>query len=201
MNDNFAHRAADWDSTAKIEMTEIFVAEMMLHVKLNKNWKALEIGAGTGLVGLQMLPYISEVVFEDISAAMLEVLKSKLKGYEQVETLHGEVFDYSKQDIDLVFSCMAFHHISKIEEVLKHLYEITTTSAMIVVGDIRCEDGSFHHFEPMPHRGFDTGVLSGQFRDAGFDVHVLQTYNVLTRERVKGKLTDYEQFILVAKKR
>jgi len=32
MNDNFAHRAADWDSTAKIEMTEIFVAEMMLHV-------------------------------------------------------------------------------------------------------------------------------------------------------------------------
>jgi ubiquinone/menaquinone biosynthesis C-methylase UbiE len=201
MNDNFAHRAADWDSPAKIEMTEIFVAEMMHHIKPNKNWKALEIGAGTGLVGLQILPYIGEIVFEDISAAMLEVLKSKLIGLEPVEMLHGEVFDYRRQDIDLIFSCMAFHHIPKIEETLKHLYKITTPGALIVVGDIRSEDGSFHRFEPIPHRGFDTGLLSEQFRDAGFEVLVLRTYNVLTRERVKGKLTGYEQFILVAKKR
>lgn len=201
MNDSFAHRAADWDSPAKIEMTEIFVAEMMHHIKPSKSWKALEIGTGTGLVGLQILPYIGEIVLEDTSAAMLGVLKSKLKGLESVEMLHGEVSDYRKQDIDLIFSCMAFHHIPKIEETLRHLYEITTPGALIVVGDIRSEDGSFHRFEPIPHRGFDTGLLSGQFRGAGFEVLVLRTYNVLTRERVKGKLTDYEQFILVAKKR
>jgi len=43
--------------------------------------------------------------------------------------------------------------------------------------------------------------LSSQFEQAGFDVVSSHTYNVLSRERVKGKISDYEQFMLIAKKR
>lgn len=200
MTDKFAHRAADWDQPSKIDMTDKFVAAMLKNVKPNEKWKALEVGAGTGLVGLQILPYVQSVVFEDTSEAMLSVLKQKLNGSENVEIVHGEITEYSKKDIDFVFSCMAFHHIPDIDRALKHLFDICTSNATVVVGDIVSEDGSFHHFEPIPHRGFDTGVLSEQFIKAGFVVKSVELYNVLKRERVPGVIGEYGQFMLVASK-
>ena len=201
MTDNFAHRAAEWDSSSKIEMTEKFSSALRKKIAIQKNWKALEVGAGTGLVGLQILPEINSIVFEDTSEAMLGVLKQKLKGNENVEILTGEVTDYKNFDIDFVFSCMAFHHIPDTEKTLQHLFEITKTGAVIAIGDIRTEDGSFHHFEPIPHKGFDTDELSEKFRKAGFDVLSADTYNVLERERVPGVMGKYEQFLLIALKK
>ena len=104
MTDNFAHRAAEWDSSEKTRMTEIFVAEMLRHVSPQKEWKALEIGAGTGLVGMQILSKVGSMVFEDTSEAMLGILKQKPTGGVPVKTVHGEIFEYKHQDIDFAFS-------------------------------------------------------------------------------------------------
>ncbi len=201
MNDNFAHRAAEWDSSGKTEMTKKFVTEMLLQISLQPQWKALEIGAGTGLVGLQLASQLQSVVYEDTSAAMLEVLNGKLPEINNAEILHGEIFDYKNQDIDLIFSFMAFHHIPDIEKTLAHLMTITNPDALVVISDLITEDGSFHRFEPIPHKGFDIHILSHHFKDAGFEVLSAHSYNTLTRERFPGIFTDYEQFILVAKKK
>ena len=200
MTDNFAHRASNWDEPAKIDMTSHFLMAMLEKVNLQKSWKALEIGAGTGLVGLQVLPKVDTVVFEDTSEAMLNVLMQKLEGDENAEILHGEIFDYKKQDIDLIFSSMAFHHIPDIDSALTHLYNITLPGAVIVVGDICTEDGSFHHFEPIPHKGFDTDTLSVQFINAGFSIQSIENYNILKRERIPGQVNEYQQFMLIAKR-
>ncbi|MDD3320886.1 MAG: class I SAM-dependent methyltransferase [Paludibacter sp.] len=198
--DNFAHKAAEWDTPSKKGMTDKFVKEMMLQITIHPQWKGLEIGAGTGLVGLQIAPYLKNIVFEDTSEAMLEVLKSKLGKDSPHEILHAEIFEYTKQDIDFVFSCMAFHHLPDIDKALKHINKIITKDAIIVVGDILTEDGSFHRFEPIHHKGFDLSKLMHQFIDAGFEILTAHSYNTLTRERTPGVFTDYEQFILVAKK-
>lgn len=200
MNDSFAHRALDWDQPSKIKMTQTFVQEVHKIVNVKKNWKALEIGAGTGLVGMQLLPSVRSVVFEDVSGAMLDVLKQKLTGNENVEIVQGELMDYKKQDIDFAFSCMAFHHVADIHQLLRHLYDICKTNATVVVADLVTEDGSFHSFEPIPHKGFDMEWISQKFSDAGFLVKHKAVYNTLTRERSPGILFDYEQFILVAVK-
>lgn len=200
MTDNFAHRASTWDEPAKIDMSSQFLRAMLSKITPQKSWKALEIGAGTGLVGLQVLPSVDTVVFEDTSEAMLDVLMQKLEGDENAEILHGEIFDYKKQDINLVFSTMAFHHIPDIDAALAHLYNITLPAALVVVGDIRTEDGSFHRFEPIPHKGFDTAVLSAQFVKAGFSVQSVETYNILKRERTPGVMSEYEQFLLIAER-
>lgn len=200
MEDKFALRAADWDNPMKIDMTTRFANELRLSISMKKEWKALEIGAGTGLVGLDILPSISKVVFEDTSAAMLDVLRSKLNGKHNAEILHGEVTDYKSNDIDFVFSCMAFHHIPDTDGTLRHLYQITRPGAVVAIGDIVTEDGSFHHFEPIPHKGFDTEKLAMQFENAGFKVKRSYIYNVLKRERIPGKIGEYEQFILIAER-
>lgn len=201
MKDNFAHRAADWDQPSKIAMSNRFVEELKRNLSLESHWKALEIGAGTGLVGLAILPDIDSVVFEDTSHAMLEVLQSKLKGDEQVEIVEGEIFEYHKKDIHLVFSLMAFHHLPEIEKALSHLAEITLPGAYVVIGDLMPEDGSFHRFDPIPHLGFDPETLNKRFENAGFVIERNYVYDTLMRERVPGVVTGYEQFMLVAKRR
>jgi len=173
---------------------------MLKHVSLQKSWRALEIGAGTGLVGMQVLSEIGSIVFEDTSEAMLAVLKQKSTNGALVETLHGEIFDYQQQDIDFAFSCMAFHHIPDIDTAIKHLFAVCNLGATVVVGDLLSEDGSFHRFEPIPHKGFDLNELSLKFVNAGFKVELAVPYHVLRRERTPGVFTDYTQFILVARK-
>ena len=130
---------------------------------------------------------------------MLEVLKQKLASESKVEILHGEVFDYKQQDIDFVFSAMAFHHLTDVEKTLEHLATISKSGAWVVVGDLVTEDGSFHNFEPIPYCGFDTDVLSKQFVKAGFEVKSVKIYNTITRV-TDEKTTSYEQFMLIAKR-
>jgi len=199
MIDTFATKAANWDSPDKVKMTQKFVAELLLQVQPMSSWKALEIGTGTGLVGLQIEPLVSELVLEDTSESMLAILKQKLSADSKVELLHGEVFEYKKQDLNFVFSCMAFHHITDIEKTLHHLASITKPGAVVAIGDLVTEDGSFHSFEPIPHSGFDTVLLSEQFRKAGFDVKLVKNYNVLTRT-VESVTINYEQFMLIAER-
>lgn len=201
MEDNFADRAREWDNPQKTKMTKIFVAEMLSYIQPQSTWKAMEIGAGTGLVGLQIAHLVNQIVFEDTSEAMLEVLKQKLDENICAELLNGEIFDYKQQDIDLMFSCMAFHHIPDIEKTLNHLTTIAKPGAIVVIGDLASEDGSFHNFEPIPHRGFDTEILAEQFRQAGFEVLNNHVYNMFERELADGKISNFEQFILVAKKK
>ena len=160
----------------------------------------LEIGAGTGLIGLQIEPFVSKVVFEDTSESMLNVLKQKLNDDIKAEILHGEVFEYKQRDIDLIFSSMAFHHITNIEKTLQHLAMITKTGAWVVVGDLETEDGSFHGFEPVPHLGFDTSILSEQFRQNGFDVKSVNIYNTISK-RIDSITMNYEKFILIAQRK
>lgn len=198
--DSFAHRAADWDQPSKIDMTTKFIDELNYNIELKPSWRAFELGAGTGLAGLQLLPSIGSLVAEDTSAAMLEVLKGKLKGDEPVTLVEGEIFEYTQQDINLLFSVMAFHHLPSIEKALSHIFSILKPGAYLVIGDLMPEDGSFHHFESIPHKGFEPAIINKQLEDAGFQVEKNYVYNTLTRERIPGKLSDYDQFILVARK-
>jgi ubiquinone/menaquinone biosynthesis C-methylase UbiE len=195
MNDTFATKAAEWDNPQKVAMTKKFVDELLKNISPQPEWKALEIGAGTGLIGLQILPLVAKVVFEDTSEAMLNVLRQKLTGTENVVILHGEVFDYQKQDIDLIFSSMAFHHIEDLQKTVQHLSAIVKPGGLVVIADLVTEDGSFHSFEPIPHRGFDTAALSEIFTQAGFGVENVYVYNTIS------KLIDYDQFILIAQRK
>ncbi|MFV0390758.1 MAG: class I SAM-dependent methyltransferase [Paludibacteraceae bacterium] len=201
MTDYFLSRAAEWDKPEKIKMADNFVNEVLQYVKPFSDWKGLEIGAGTGLVGLQILPLIDSLVCVDTSQAMLDVLCKKVRENDNVTLVLGDMELYTKQDIDFVFSNMTFHHIENIPGLLRHVAKVTKKGAVVAIGDIRTEDGSFHRFDPIPHKGFDTDKLSLQFEDAGFDVKLAKTYHVLRQEKIEGKLSEYEQFILIAGKR
>lgn len=198
--DNFAHRAADWDQPSKIKMATAFISELKKNIRIEPGWRALELGAGTGLAGLQLLPELGSLVAEDTSVAMLEVLQEKLKGNEPVTIVNGEIFEYTSCDIDLLFSVMAFHHLPELEKAIGHIATLVKPGGYVVIGDLMPEDGSFHHFEPIPHKGFDPEMLKMLVEKSGFTVEKHYVYDTLTRERIPGKMSNFDQFILIARK-
>jgi len=194
MSDNFKTKAAEWDSPMKVAMTQKFVSELLKNIKLNKSLKALEVGCGTGLVGLQIINQVKSMVMLDNSSAMLDKLREKLT-QQNVTIVNGTVEKYTTKDLDFVFSLMAFHHIDNIPSTLEHISSILKPGGDLIIGDLKEEDGSFHGEEKVAHNGFNIEDLAKQMENCDFDVVTVYTYNKLNRGD-----KDFEQFIIVAKK-
>lgn len=79
MEDTFAHKALTWDNPRKISMTNKFVKEIEKLCSFSSSLKILEIGTGTGLVGLQLVSKASEMLLIDTSPSMLQILEKNYK--------------------------------------------------------------------------------------------------------------------------
>jgi len=204
MTDYFKNKASDWDSPIKVEMSNRFVEEMVSNVKFNKSVKAMDLGCGTGLVGLSILNDIKSLIMVDNSKAMIDKLKEKLEIIEQnsrtthkekIKIINGSVDKYRAADLDVVFSLMAIHHIDNIDALFEHISKILKPGGILVIGDLCEEDGSFHGEESVPHNGFNIETLSKQIEACDMDIVTTYTYNT-----IKKNDHDYDQFIIIAKK-
>ncbi len=209
--DSFAGKAEEWDSPVKIEMAGKFVQEMHKNINFNSKLKVLDFGCGTGLAGLQIAPLVRSTVLMDTSAAMIEVLKSKLntdnektsllsgkisgRKHSGIKIINSEIFNYNQQDIDVVFSLMAMHHIENLNETLNHISSILKPGGILVIGDLKEEDGTFHPEEKVAHNGFNISQLSDMIEGSELEVRKAYVYNSINKN---GR--DYEQFILIAQK-
>ncbi len=201
--DYFNQKAGNWDSPMKSEMAKKFVAEMLKNINLDNEKKVLDYGCGTGLVGMEVAHLVKSLVFLDSSPAMVNVLEDKLgKAFEKqklssknIKVITGDINKYTTKDIDVVFSLMALHHVEDVQRVLEHIStNILKSSGLLVIGDLREENGSFHGDEKVPHNGFDIENLARQIEFSEMDVITTNTYNTIQKNG-----NEYEQFIIIAK--
>jgi 2-polyprenyl-3-methyl-5-hydroxy-6-metoxy-1,4-benzoquinol methylase/copper chaperone CopZ len=197
INDPFAVKAKEWDTPMKVKMAEKFVYEMHQNIKFSKELKVLDFGCGTGLVGLLIAPLVKNVVLMDTSTSMIEVLKSKLENVkaENVKVINSEIFAYTQKDIDIVFSLMAMHHIENLNETIDHITKVLKPGGILVIGDLKEEDGTFHPEESVAHNGFNISQLSDIIEGSDMEVTKANVYNTITKND-----KEYEQFILIAQK-
>lgn len=196
--DYFKNKAEEWDTPIKIERTEKFVTELLKNHTPSRSDKVLDYGCGTGLVGIEMSKITREIIYIDKSEAMLNVLRQKLDSNKNFGStiIHGDIFSYNQRDIDLITILMALHHVEDIEGTMRHISKnIIKPSGVIVIGDLREEDGSFHDADPVPHNGINTDKLSAILKNVGIKVIKNYTFNTITKQD-----NTYEQFIMVAQK-
>jgi len=202
--DYFKNKAGDWDSPMKVEMAKKFVAEMLKNVNLDNEKKVLDYGCGTGLVGMELAHLVKSVVFLDNSAAMVNVLENKLgKAFEKheyssenIKVIMGDINKYITKDIDVVFSLMALHHVEDVQAAFEHISaNILKPGGLLVIGDLKEENGSFHGEEKVPHNGFNIPNLAQQLEFSEMEIITTTTYNTIQKNG-----NEYEQFIIVAKK-
>jgi ubiquinone/menaquinone biosynthesis C-methylase UbiE len=169
----FDERAKEWDTPDRIERAAEVAAVIGAAVPLSGTERAIEVGAGTGLLGLRFAGRLQELVLTDPSTGMLEVAAEKVRR-EGLKNVRTQQFDLTADTMpvqfDLLVSLLMLHHVEDTAAALAAMRALVATGGRIAVADLDTEDGSFHtaEAEGIHHLGFDRGDLGRLAEAAGF---------------------------------
>jgi ubiquinone/menaquinone biosynthesis C-methylase UbiE len=197
--------AASWDEEPRrVDMARAIAQAILETVRPQGTERALEFGAGTGLVTALLAPSLGEVLAVDSSAGMLEVLERKRGelGLGNVRTQQG---DLSRETpggtFDLVFSSMTLHHIRDVQGLLARLAAILVPGGRLALADLDREDGSFHgDAQGVAHHGFERAAVERWMGAAGLEAVEIRTAHVVRKSGAHGEPRDYPVFLATARK-
>jgi ubiquinone/menaquinone biosynthesis C-methylase UbiE len=172
----FDERAREWDSPEHVATATAVSAAIRSAVPLAPTMRVLEIGAGTGLLGLALVADLGALVLSDPSAGMREVAEEKVRhlGLGNVEVVD---LDLTKPDLasrgeafDLVISQLMVHHVRDTDAMLSAVFGLLAPGGRIAMADLDAEDGTFHdpEAEGIHHQGFDRIAIGVLAKAAGF---------------------------------
>lgn len=201
----FDERAADWDSAERIARAEEAADAFVRAVPLLEATRAIELGAGTGLLGLAIRDRVGperlpELLLSDPSTGMLEVAAAKVRerGLAGVTTARFDLVADPPPPgapFDLALSVLMLHHVEDTAAALRAVRRLLVPGGRVALADLDTEDGTFHtaEAEGIHHLGFDRGRLRADARAAGFADVAITTAGTLERD---GRT--YPLFLLVA---
>ncbi len=107
---------------------------------------SLDIGCGTGFVGMHLLQYLpigSTLTCADISKEMLAVCKEKLTPCAQGKTLRflkmqTEVLDLPDNSVDLVTMNSVLHHMPAYKKLLTEIERVLKPEGIVCIGHEPC---------------------------------------------------------------
>ena len=169
----FDERAPEWDTPERIERARAVARLILEALEPAPDARVLEVGAGTGLLGLALAPHVGSVVLADASSGMLDVAEAKIAAaaIPGVRTLrHSLTVDpLPDERFDLVVSLMALHHVPDTAAALVEMAALLVPGGRIALVDLEAEDGSFHTDQAEEvHHGFERNSLRAQVEAAGF---------------------------------
>lgn len=198
---HFDNVAREWDNnTTHTERSQAISKALLEMIPLNNKMKALEYGAGTGLLSFLLHEHLSEVTMMDSSGEMVAVMREKV-AHTGVKNLKPLLFDleqesYSGPKFDLVFNQMVMHHVNDVDVFIKKFYSILNPEGYLAIADLYTEDGSFHGPDAEVHHGFEPMDMAKTLELTGFkNIHHKACF-VLSRENGKS----YPIFLLTAQK-
>jgi ubiquinone/menaquinone biosynthesis C-methylase UbiE len=198
---SFDERAKDWDTPEHIERSIAVAEAVRAVVPIRAGGRAIELGAGTGLLGLLFAGDVAELVLTDPSAGMLDVADEKIQraGFANVSTRRYALLadPLPGGGFDLVLSQLALHHVSDTAAALRTMFELLAPEGRLALADLDAEDGTFHdpEAEGIHHLGFARDDVARLAADAGFVDVAFSTATAIERD---GRT--YPLFLLVARR-
>jgi ubiquinone/menaquinone biosynthesis C-methylase UbiE len=198
----FDERASSWDTPRRIARAEEAARTIEAAIDIPPGCRAIEVGAGTGLLGLALRSHFASLVLADTSDGMLAEAERKIRegGFDDVTAVH---FDLASDGppgggpFDLVLSLLLLHHVADTSAALAGMYRLLGPAGKVAAIDLDTEDGSFHSSdaEGVHHRGFDRDQLAELARRAGFaDVRICDG------EPIDDEGRAYPMFLLTARR-
>lgn len=202
---DFNDKAKQWDQNPMhLERTKAVAGEMLNRIPLAKSMKALEFGAGTGLLSFFLKDVFSEITLMDTSDEMLKMAEAKLTAgdHGKIRTLFFDLEKsrYTGEQFDIIFTQMVLHHIKEVKAILEKFFDMLKPGGYIAIADLYPEDGSFHDPGMEVHHGFDPGELSIKLKKTGFGNVTGNACFVIRKETGTGTVSEYPVFLLTGKK-
>jgi len=203
---NFDQDAASWDDKpARIQLVRDIAEAITAEIKLTPSMDVLDFGCGTGLLTLQLQPFVRSITGVDSSRGMLDVLEAKIKDRKltNVKTRFLDVESEGRLEgnYHLITSSMTFHHIRNIPAVLNHFHDILLPSGNLCIADLDTDDGEFHdNNDGVFHPGFDRKNLCRIFEEAGFQNIKYKTAATVTKPGQNGKMREFTVFLMTGRK-
>jgi len=201
----FDARAAEWDANpARVALARAVVEAIRAAVPLRPEMRAMDFGAGTGLVSLGLLPEVAEVTAVDASGEMLRVLgeKARALGAARLHTLHCDIAEAALPParFDLIVSSMTLHHLPDVPFVLRRLRSALAPGGWIALADLDAEDGSFHADKAgVYHSGFERSTVCRWLEEAGFFSPAAREAYRMVRPGADGVSRTYPVFLVTAR--
>jgi SAM-dependent methyltransferase len=148
--------------------------------------RALELGCGTGQLSFELLDSLAHVTGCDPAAGMIEVMQAKIEAgnlEHRMATVCADLLDGGRLPAglelggyDLIFSKLAFHHITDCGAMVKALKPFLAPGGRLVICDLEATANArqFHLREPemtkgveYEHDGLSESVVRDWFRAAG----------------------------------
>jgi len=201
---DFNNAARSWDSnTIHAQRSEAIAKNLLARISVQSGMKALEFGAGTGILSFMLAQRFSSITMMDSASEMVAVMQEKVDQAGN-ENLKAVLFDLTKQSyvtesFNLVFSQMALHHIADTKAILTRFFEVLRKDGILAIADLYSEDGSFHGLGFDGHNGFDVVQLEAEMYKAGFlnvETETCFTMHKMTPDGLK----EFPIFLMIASK-
>lgn len=196
----FDSRAREWDKNLMhLERSRAIAIELKKMISLNVSMKALEYGAGTGLMSFLLKDEFAEITLMDNSREMVKVCEEKTEDFK-TKHIFPLWFDLEHNDFegkfDIIYNQMVLHHVKDFEGILTKFYSLLNPGGYLAIADLFTEDGSFHEVNDNLHLGFEPDILTKTLKQIGFNEINYRTCFEVKKE--SGKV--FPVFLLVAKK-
>jgi cyclopropane fatty-acyl-phospholipid synthase-like methyltransferase len=173
MKNRFDLDALTWDDLPRrVNLAKAVVNNILPHLKGDE--KVLEFGCATGLVGLNIAPFVKEVIGIDTSSKMVEKFNEKTKKLNlNAKAKLQDIFEVEDK-FDIVISSMTLHHIKDINSLSNKL---STIANKVFLADLVKEDGSFHTRgnDDVMHFGFSLEELKDYFKEWDIEYKIIHT--------------------------
>jgi ubiquinone/menaquinone biosynthesis C-methylase UbiE len=198
--DEVAYR---YDTPDKLERSKKIIDKLLKVLPVNKSWKVLDVGIGTGNTAIYLSPHVKEIIGTDLSEGMLSVLKEKIDkmNIKNIKVFKKDILkeDFQETGFDLIFNAMTMHHIDYPQEAVKRFKKFLKKGGYIVIVDLYKEDGTFHSDNTdVKHFGFSFDEVK-----SWFDREKLETVfidNIYTIKKIRGeKEREYPVFMAVGR--
>jgi ubiquinone/menaquinone biosynthesis C-methylase UbiE len=197
---SFDAKAREWDKDKMHTDRSVAIAtELEKMVTLKPGMKALEYGAGTGIMSFLLKDKFDEITLMDSSQEMIKVCEEKVQ-YLNTSHIKPLWIDLEHTEFtgkfDIIYNQMVLHHVVEVESLLKKFHSLLNQGGYLAIADLYKEDGSFHGLDVKVHHGFDPEQLIKMLYKHGF--HGSSYKKVFSVKRDNG--IEYPVFLLLAKK-